>query len=317
MIIALTPSPALDRTVAMDGRLRPGSLNRVGAAREAAGGKGMNVVRAVTRLGGSAIAGVPLGGENGHTFRTRAATEGLELLWVEAQGETRCCTIVLHGELDHPTEINEPGTPVMASDWERLARLIADRRPDWVTVSGSLPAGTSPDELLDALIGAVPASRLAVDGGGSMLAAAVRAGVRMISPNRTELDSLCAVLEWQERGVRAARRVHQDFGTEVLLSDGSNGAGWFGPTDAWARGAAVAGGNPIASGDTLLGTLLWQLHGGSRSGEAPAGETRRLEVLRYAVAAATANVASGGGARITPQAVSDQLRHAEAWIVEE
>lgn len=305
MIVALTPSPALDRTVKLAGSLLPGGLNRVGVAHEVAGGKGMNVVRAVTRLGGRAIGAVPLAGENGRTFAARAAAEGIPIVSAPTMGETRCCTIIVQDEPAHPTEINEPGARVHEDGWRELSCAISQLEPQWLAVCGTLPPETKPETLLSILAEATSGDRLAVDGGGATLAAAVRSGVRLISPNLSELAQLCHVLGWTERGNHAAARIYNEYGVEVLLSDGANGAGLFGPETLWASPHVPVSGNPIGSGDTLLGAYLSQLS--SQDGATPL-ETRSA-ALKHAVAAAAANVAVGGGVRIDPQAVEQQLHN--------
>jgi len=307
MIVALTPSPALDRTVHVPRPLRPGALNRVGSARETAGGKGMNVVRAVHRLGGEAVGAVPLAGENGRTFAARAGSEGLRILVGEAETETRCCTIVTHEEPAHPTEINEPGSVVCEGAWRELLRSVAELQPDVVVVSGTMPPGTEPLRLLETLTSFVPAQQIVVDGSGETLAAALQLGVKLVSPNTAELEQFCRAAGWAERGRAAAARVHATYGVEVLLSDGQNGAGWFGGSTWWARLERPVAGNPIGSGDTLLGAFLLRLLSASE----PAGgvASPAADALRFAVAAAAANVRAGGGALIDPAGVDDQLPH--------
>ena len=51
-IVAITPNPAIDRTLTLSAPLTPAQLHRVRGVREAAGGKGMNLARAVRALDG-------------------------------------------------------------------------------------------------------------------------------------------------------------------------------------------------------------------------------------------------------------------------
>lgn len=317
MIVTITPSPALDRTLILDGPNTPGRLHRVREALEFAGGKGLNVARAISRLGGRAVAAAPLGGERGRTFLARAEAEGIELIAVDADAETRCCTIVVQTEPAHPTEFNEPGAPVDDGAWSVLSATIAERRPSYVAVCGSLPAGTTPTVLLDALTERLRTELLVVDGGGALLRAAVQRRIRLIAPNREELRQLCRELAWPESDHAAARRVWSDYGVEVLFSDGDRGATWYGPIDVAARSIPVRDGNPVGSGDTLLGALLAKVQGDGLDREWPSSATERMSVIRWAVAAATANVVAGGGARIDPEEVQAQWASSEAWVVEE
>lgn len=263
----------------------------------------MNLVRSVTRLGGRAFGAVPLGGENGRTFAARAASEGLAIISAVAATETRCCTIIVQDEPEHPTEVNEPGAEVDDEGWTELAQGIARLKPTWLAVCGALPSRTKPERLLSILKKSVSGVDVAVDGGGQMLAAALQAGVGLISPNIAELAQLVELLGWAERGKRAAARVNEEFGVEVLLSDGANGAGLFSDQSFWAKVVNPVRGNPIGSGDTLLGVYLLGLN--THLG-LPVPEAKQKS-LKYAVAAAAANVAVGGGVGIDPQTVTDQL----------
>ncbi len=140
-IVALTPNLAVDRTLTLPGRLEPGRLHRVGAVREAAGGKGVNLARAVRTLGGAAVVVGVVAGHNGRKVRALLGSEGFASVLEEVPGETRQCTILVDGG-PHPTELNEAGPAVDVATWERLlARLPVGN----VVVSGSLPPGLEPD----------------------------------------------------------------------------------------------------------------------------------------------------------------------------
>ena len=65
MIVTLTPNPSVDRAVTLDALVR-GEVLRATEVRVDAGGKGVNVARAVTAQGGDAVAVMPVGGPEGH-----------------------------------------------------------------------------------------------------------------------------------------------------------------------------------------------------------------------------------------------------------
>ncbi|MEJ2288363.1 MAG: PfkB family carbohydrate kinase, partial [Deinococcales bacterium] len=139
-IVALTPNPALDRTLWLDRALEPGALHRVQRVREAAGGKGVNLARAVAALGGSPVVAGPVAGFNGRKFRALLQREGIAGALTEVAGETRECTIVLGGA-GHPTEINEAGPDVDEDAWRELLAALPEGR---LVVAGSLPPGIAP-----------------------------------------------------------------------------------------------------------------------------------------------------------------------------
>ena len=60
MIVTLTAHPSLDRTITLPASLRMGEVQGADSAREDAGGKGINVARAVAAAGEECTAVVPL-----------------------------------------------------------------------------------------------------------------------------------------------------------------------------------------------------------------------------------------------------------------
>ena len=91
-----------------------GALHRVRDTRELAGGKGVNLARAVRALEGDVVVAGFLAGWNGRKFRSLLNGEGLEGVFEEVPGETRDCHALLDGG-DHPTELNEAGPTVPGS----------------------------------------------------------------------------------------------------------------------------------------------------------------------------------------------------------
>lgn len=266
MILAITPCPCLDRTLEVE-RLLPGTLHRPRVVSERAGGKGLNLVRAARRLGGEAVAVAPLGGWAGAHLRRLARREGLPLLGVPGPA-TRLCHILLHPE--GPTELYEP----CPSLGRRALRRMAEVLPSGLRVlSGSLPQGVAPQEALELL------KPFAVDS-ASAFQAALEAGVGLVKPNRGELAAL-----HPGDPLEAALALYRKTGVRVLASLGEEGALYAGPEGLyWATGPKRVG-NPVGSGDALLGAFLL------------AWERRRPleQALALAVAAGAANVGRGGG----------------------
>ncbi|WP_105318177.1 1-phosphofructokinase family hexose kinase [Thermus tenuipuniceus] len=285
MIVALTPCPCLDRALEVE-ELRPGALHRPKVVYERAGGKGLNLARAVGRLGGEAVAVAPLGGWAGARLRRLARQERLPLLGVSGP-PNRLCHILLHP--GGPTELYErcpgPGGSVL----RRMARVL----PKGLRVlSGNLPSGVEPLEALRLL------GPFAVDS-SSAFAAALQAGVGLVKPNRAELAALRP-----GDPLEAAQGLFRETGVRILASLGEEGVVYAGPEGLlWARGPRREG-NPVGSGDTLLGAFLLGLERGEPIPQA----------LALAVAAGTANVGRGGG-DVDPQEVAALIRGVEvrAW----
>lgn len=285
MILALTPCPCLDRTLEVP-HLRPGALHRPKVASERAGGKGLNLARAVVRLGGEALAVAPLGGWTGAHLRRLARREGLPLLGLPGPA-TRLCHILLHPE--GPTELYEP----CPGQGRRVLRRMAEVLPQGFRVlSGSLPPGVEPLEALRLL------RPFAVDS-SSAFAAALEAGVGLVKPNRAELAALRP-----GDPLEAARGLFQETGVRILASLGEEGAVYAGPEGLYRAQGPRREGNPVGSGDALLGGFLWAWERGEPLERA----------LALGVAAGAANVGRGGG-EVDPEEVAALAQEVEvrAW----
>ena len=73
MIVTLTANPSLDRTVTLDGPLMPGEVQGARNAREDAGGKGINVSRAIAAAGVPTLAVLPLAADDPFAAALRAS----------------------------------------------------------------------------------------------------------------------------------------------------------------------------------------------------------------------------------------------------
>ncbi len=292
MLVALTPNPALDRTLRLERPLERGRLHRVAQVREAAGGKGVNVARAVRALGGEVRVTGFLAGWNGRKFRALLAEEGLEGVFTEVPGETRECQIIL-GE-GHPTEINEPGPSVGLGAWHALLAGLPQGR---VVVSGSLAPGIFSSDFAT-LLSSLP-NKPVVDTSGPWLRVALEARVALVKPNLREL----ALLTGQaDAGIREARALFEHYGTPILLTLGERGAAYLGEESYLAHAPAIAALNPVGSGDSLLGAFLWAR-----------AEGLALEAaLRVGVAAGADNAQQGGGGAITAAGVAKLLAQVES-----
>ena len=283
MIIALTPNLSLDRTLALNLPLVEGQLHRVSKVTVAAGGKGVNLARAVRAFGGeSCVAGI-VGGFNGQHFRSLLDSEGLTGVLEEGEGETRECQALLRSGL-HPTEINESGPPYQQG---ALARLLPRLPKGQVVICGSLAPGTPMSDFSAMLRGL---NNPVVDSSGAGLEAAVDAGASLIKPNAQELQALTG-----SGSLEAARTLYQRSGVRVLLTLGERGAAYVGE-EVWEVSAPpVEVRNPVGSGDALLGTFLWARQSGM---SIPAA-------LRLAVAAGSANAMLGGPLKFQAQAARE------------
>src|SRR3954449_11435787 len=93
MLIA-GPNLTIDRTLTL-AELRPGEVLRFDSAVITPGGKGVNVVRAATALGGDAVLVGLVPGFTGAAVAEMLAHEGIALAAIEVGGEVRSAAVVL------------------------------------------------------------------------------------------------------------------------------------------------------------------------------------------------------------------------------
>jgi tagatose 6-phosphate kinase len=299
MILVLCLNAAVDKTARVR-RFVPHGLNRLEQSLTLPGGKGVNVARALSRMGERPMLLGFTAGYTGTFIEDAARAEGLRGRWIRLpRGQSRICLSILDGGAA-PTEANEAGPRVEASERARLEREFRRLLPAsrLVILSGSLPAGCPPDTYARLVAAARRAGRPAlVDTSGPALRPAVAAGPELVKLNADEAASL---------GLDAVRRPRRALNR--LLSLGARQAAvTLGP-----RGAVAALGGetlralppkvrvltPVGCGDTFLAGLARSL---SRGGSPE-------KALAYASAVATASCTVAGAGVFRPRDASAVLR---------
>ncbi len=191
MIVALTPNPSVDRAVTVE-TLDRGQVLRADSSRVDPGGKGVNVGRALTAMGGDALIVVPSGGPEGALFEVLLAGTGAASRIVPITGSTRMNVSVLEPD-GTTTKLNEAGPALDPTDVDALleAALRDLEAGAWIAGCGSLPPG-APDSFYATIVREARArgARVAIDSSGPAFAAAVAAVPTLIKPNREELAEL-------------------------------------------------------------------------------------------------------------------------------
>ncbi|MGH9138155.1 MAG: 1-phosphofructokinase family hexose kinase, partial [Acidimicrobiales bacterium] len=226
MIVTVTPNPSVDRTLEVP-RLARGEVLRATTARVGAGGKGVNVARALIANGYEALAVLPLGGGDGHLLARLLADDGIPHRTVTTAAVTRSNVTISEPD-GTVTKVNAPGEPLTAAELEALieATIAAVPGADWLVGCGSLPEG-APIDLYAALTerGHAAGAHVAIDTSGAALAAAVAARPDLIKPNLAELaDLVGSLLVTVDDAIEAASQVRSAGAGAVLVSVGPRGA---------------------------------------------------------------------------------------------
>ena len=200
-IVTVTANPSLDRTITLVSPLVPGEVQAAAAAREDAGGKGINVARVVAASGVPSLAVLPLAADD--PFAPALHASHVPARAVPVRGHVRANVTITDPD-GVTTKLNLPGAPLSARDVAALVEAVVEASGGaaWLVLAGSLPPGVG-DSLYVEIIAAVrrrwgaDAPRIAVDTSGAALRAVVeQASPDLIKPNDEELAELAgATLE--------------------------------------------------------------------------------------------------------------------------
>lgn len=226
-IITLTMNPAIDKSTGVAQVIVERKLY-CNHPRFEPGGGGVNVSRAIRKLGGDSTAFFPCGGPTGEYLQKLLQQEGLTCRPIPAKGWTRENLVVLEESSGLQYRFGMPGAPLDDNEWRGCleALVTIDRKPDYIVASGSLPPGV-PDNFYArvALIGTELGARVIVDTSGDPLRQALQEGVYLIKPNIRELGELVGkelVDEASQRQI-AMEMVGSGQCTVVALSLGAGG----------------------------------------------------------------------------------------------
>lgn len=226
MIYTVTLNPALDHFLDVE-ELRVDDANRVKHECFYAGGKGIDVSRAIRHLGGDSMALGFIGGHTGQVMLDLLKAEGVTCYFTPIAQETRRNIIVTTQRARTQTMLNSRGPVVSKDEWAAfLTHLkLLDLQDAYVVVSGSLPVGV-PSDAYRQIVDEVQArgARAVLDADGPCFKSGLRAKPFAIKPNVNELRRLTGKpLRLESDILRAAERVQRGGVEVVLVSRGAKG----------------------------------------------------------------------------------------------
>lgn len=189
MIITVTMNPAIDKTAEIE-NLQVRALNRLENIEKDIGGKGINVSKSISALGGRTIACGFLAGEIGQEINKSLSNYNVESDFVFVAGETRT-NLKLVEKGGYLTEFNEVGPIITSMDIEKLSeKLESYASPNSLFIfAGSVNPGLESD-IYKKLILRVKSkgAKAFLDADGTIFAEAIEAFPDIIKPNVYELS---------------------------------------------------------------------------------------------------------------------------------
>ena len=145
-IVTITPNPAVDLSTSVE-RILPTLKLRGTSQRRDPGGGGVNVARAIKRLGGEASAIYPVGGAMGALLRELLDGEGVASRTFAIAEQTREDFFVGETGTGQQYRFILPGPRLNEAEWQECLKLVSSIEPfpRFVVASGSLPAGVPDD----------------------------------------------------------------------------------------------------------------------------------------------------------------------------
>ena len=298
MIVTVTLNAALDRTLTVPHFLR-GQRHRASQVLTLAGGKGINVARALKRLDVPVVATGLAGGRTGTRIVEELTGEAILNDFVRIGEESRTSTAVVDPTESTYTEINEWGPKVTSEELEMLLEKLhyLSRGADFVVFAGSLPRGVEESFYAEAVRDlnrkGVP---VVLDTEGEPLRLGTEAEPFLVSPNQREAEHVVGQeLEEEEDFLMALDTIAELGARNVHITLESGSYALFREDRQVRRYKALAptveAVSVVGAGDVLLAQFIAAQLAGKSSEDA----------LRLAVAAGAASTLEVGAGRFDPR----------------
>jgi len=228
MILTLTLNPCVDKTIFLD-EITLGGKMRAPRCECVAGGKGVNVARAVKTMGRPSTAMVVVGGHTGrHVVDIIEREDEVPCVPVWVDSPTRTVTTVLEEKHHRQSAFFEPGSVITDGDLASIRALFQKAVLGARVVSFN---GAVPDRRIETLYrDLIPIAREAgaltiLDTYGPELVAGLEAKPDMVKPNAEEAAAWAGFkVDKPKKMRRAADRFHEHGVSLVVISLGADGA---------------------------------------------------------------------------------------------
>lgn len=288
-VVTITFNPALDKST-MVPALLPDKKLKCTVPVFRPGGGGINVARAIVKLGGSATAVYLAGGHTGAFFHDLLEAELVESIRIPIAGITRENLILYNNSTKEQFLFDMPGPQVTSEEWQHFQSHLETltKGAAFVVASGSLPPGVPSNAFSVAgSIAQQNGAAFVVDTSGEPLKLAANSGVYFLKPNVGELAALTGKEKLTgEEVVHAAQEVLHHEGCEfVVVSLGAAGAMLVGKKNLHRIQAPVVKRlSTVGAGDSMVAGIVTKL---------AAGEDV-LQAVKYGVACGAAATMNPG-----------------------
>ena len=266
-IICCGFTPCIQRTLRFSS-FKKEQVNRAKDVSVGIGGKGANVARMITQLGGDALLLGFAGGENGRLLEGMLTQEEVPFLHIPVSGETRICQTLVEEGSAETTELVEEMPPVLECEWVDLLSTFSsmDLSDSIVAISGKLPAGLPVDAYAKLATRVHQAGgRVLLDAPGEPLELALKTNPFLVKINQEELFQTTRESDW----ILASEKLIKSGAQSVLITRGSQSVLWTDGTQTQIfTPPSIQAVNPVGSGDAVTAGIAMELQRGKSLREA-------------------------------------------------
>ena len=258
-IVTLTLNPAFDMHCTVD-RFAPYHENLARIDTYEAGGKGVNISRALSVNGVENLCFAVLGEENGDSFLKRLAADGIPCRTLTVPGRIRE-NITIHTEHADETRISFSGFTADESLLARVSEALDEEIGEgtMVTFTGRVPEGMSMSSVKAFLRELQKkGARIVIDSRSFSLADLLEMRPFLIKPNQEEISVyLGREIESFSEVLDAARELYGKGIENVMISLGAKGALLVSSEGAYvAEPPVIEARSTIGAGDSSIGGFL-------------------------------------------------------------
>jgi len=261
-IITLTLNPSLDKSTHFTGLIAEQKI-RCERPRYDAGGGGINVSKAIAKLGGNSLCIHTSGGSAGIMLEEIILKDGIENKVIPTQNWTRENFIAFENTTKAQYRFGFPGNELLEDEKEKVIETIKEINTKYLVLSGSLNEGLPTDFYQTiAEIAKAMGIKVIVDTSGEPLRKVLEKGVYLIKPNIGELAKLIGVerLELSEAEKAAKTLIENGAAEIVVVSLGTQGAILVSKEQIeFVKAPKVTKKSTVGAGDSMVGGMVWAL----------------------------------------------------------
>ena len=260
MIYTLTLNPAIDLFIKMN-ELLPKKVNRSIYDDCQENGKGVNVSRALKRMGIDTVAMGFIAGFTGNFIKDKLEEAGIGTDFIQVDGITRI-NVFLNAQEEFKIVNKGPEIPLEKTK-EMLEKIKNLKKDDYLFVCGSLPRGIE-DNIYEDIIKICKEKeiKLILDTSSKKIMEYIKYGLYLIKPNDEELAEFFEIShKLSENEIVDCGKKLLEMGCEkIIVSRGEEGAIYFDKENIIfvnaPKGEVV---NTACSGDTFLASFIGKL----------------------------------------------------------